>query len=65
MSLREPLVSGEFLAHLARIFLEAFACSSYLLCTLQQFLFNQIVHINYLIFIIKGIFLNLFITHDG
>ncbi len=39
MSLREPLVSGEFLAHLARIFLEAFAHSSYLLCALQQFLF--------------------------
>ncbi len=41
MSLRDPPVSGEFLAHLAHFVLEAFVCLSDLLCVPQQFLFFQ------------------------
>ena len=41
MSLRDPPVSGKFLAHLARFVLEAFVCLSHLLCVPQQFLFSK------------------------
>ena len=57
-----------FSAPFAHLFLEASACSCHLLCVPQQFLFlpNHFFSLTSLhIFIIKGIFINLFITHDG
>ncbi len=69
MSLREPLVSGKFLAHLAHLFwkllfifvISSVSHSNFYFSKRIIFLITFFLHI----FIIKGIFINLFIMHDG